>query len=324
MAHVSIVVPIYNVEQYIDKVIQSILQQTYTDFELLLIDDGSTDASGELAKKYATYDSRVHYHYKANGGLADARNYGMQFVTSKWINFIDGDDEVTPDYLAHLIAAKEATNADIVVARFFNLAENKHIDEVTWPENESNLVIESADDSLKTILAQKRFEVSAWAKLYNFNLFEHIQYPFGKLYEDFLTTTKLIDHADKVAFIDNQDYAYRVRENSISAGQFMPKKMDGAELSEEMIAYVKKYRPDALSYAYARAFSTVSSLYLQMPVPNQTYQQEEKKLWQLMQKYRSHFIFNRHIRMKTLLAGWLSYLGARPFKQIGQMKKSRN
>ncbi|WP_417852697.1 glycosyltransferase family 2 protein [Weissella viridescens] len=322
MTLISIIVPIYNVEAYIEKIIISILKQTYTEFELLLIDDGSTDQSGEIAKAFADQDERVHYYRKDNGGLSDARNFGMQYATGEWINFIDGDDEVTADYLAHLVAAKEK-GAEIAIARFFTIQDDEHVDTVTPPAYSGDIFLQDADQALETVLSQKKFEVSAWAKLYNRDLFTDIQYPFGKLYEDFYTTVQLIDHANHVAFIDAADYAYRLRQSSISAGTFTDKKMDGVELSEAMIDYVKAHRPKVLSFAYARAFSTLASLLLQMPADNTTYEQQEKKIWSLMKSYRYHFLFNFQLRFKTLFAAWTTFLGKNIFKKLGQRNVNR-
>ncbi|RRG17560.1 glycosyltransferase family 2 protein [Weissella viridescens] len=322
MTLISIIVPIYNVEAYIEKIIISILKQTYTEFELLLIDDGSTDQSGEIARAFVNQDERVHYYRKENGGLSDARNYGMQYATGEWINFIDGDDEVTSTYLAHLVEAKER-GTQIAVARFFNIQEDEHVDEVTPPQYSGEISVQDTDAALKTVLSQKKYEVSAWAKLYDRELFKDIQYPVGKLYEDFYTTVQLIDHSKQVAFIDVADYAYRLRQSSISAGTFSAKKMDGVELSEAMINYVKAHRPKELSFAYARAFSTLASLLLQMPAENTTFAQQEQKIWSLMESYRYHFLFNFQLRFKTLFAAWTTFLGKRAFKKLGQHNVNR-
>ncbi|SUP52256.1 PGL/p-HBAD biosynthesis glycosyltransferase Rv2957/MT3031 [Weissella viridescens] len=122
-----------------------------------MIDDGSTDQSGEIAKAFADQDERVHYYRKDNGGLSDARNFGMQYATGEWINFIDGDDEVTADYLAHLVAAKEK-GAEIAIARFFTIQDDEHVDTVTPPAYSGDIFLQDADQALETVLSQKNLK----------------------------------------------------------------------------------------------------------------------------------------------------------------------
>lgn len=210
---ISIIVPVYNVGHYIEKCVSSVLQQSFTEYELLLVDDGSTDGSGELCEMLAKNEARVRCFHKQNGGLSDARNFGIARATSEFITFVDSDDWLEQDYLKYLYKNALDDNVDISTCVF------QYIDEKgarPWKSISSNPVLMSGREALLSLLYDEKVNVSAVGKLYRSFLFKGIQYPVGKRYEDVGTTYKLLARARSVSVGGAPLYNYRMRAGSIT------------------------------------------------------------------------------------------------------------
>lgn len=211
---ISIVVPVYNVEQYIEQCIDSILQQTYSNIEIILVNDGSTDSSGEICERYAKKDKRIKLIQKKNGGLSDARNYGIVAAKGRYIGCVDSDDWIEADMYEKLYKACIDNDADISVCGHFREYVNKTV------LYEQKYEILSANQALEKLIRGEELHDHAWSKLYKKFLFNEIEYPVGKLYEDVRTTYKLIAKSSKVISIPNPLYHYRQRKGSIAHGDF--------------------------------------------------------------------------------------------------------
>ncbi len=214
MPTISVIVPVYKVEPYLKRCIDSILCQTFTDFELILVDDGSPDRCGEICDEYAKKDSRIYVIHKENGGLSSARNRGIdrafQSSDSKFLSFIDSDDYVHPSFLEYLYKALIENDVKISVCKYEIIHNEK---EAFEKEQYSSYIVDAI--SLYTDKNNYVYTINAWNKLYEKNLFKEMRYPLGKLYEDAFTTYKLLYEAGKVAMIDLPLYKYFVREGSI-------------------------------------------------------------------------------------------------------------
>lgn len=256
---VSVVVPVYNVQDYLKKCVESIINQSHRDLEIILVDDGSTDISGQMCDDFAKHDSRIKVIHKINGGLSDARNKGIALATSEWITFIDSDDYVTTDYIEYLLNLVLENNSDISIATFKYVTRNKQIDKATGEISKM-----SKDDALERMLLNDGFDMGAWAKLYRTEYFNDIKYPVGKLYEDSGTTYKLIDKASSVVFGSKSIYFYINRSDSIVNSSFNPKKLDLIEMNQEMYIFIRK-KYSHLTYAAERRllwayFSTLNQI----------------------------------------------------------------
>jgi glycosyltransferase involved in cell wall biosynthesis len=206
MPEVSVVVPIYNVAEYLPKCIESILAQTYPDYELILVNDGSKDDSPVIAEEYAKKDSRIRVIHKPNGGLSDARNEGMKYASGKYISFIDSDDFIEPDMLEQCVSAMHAADADMVIFDYYQYYQATGKKEVITNRFEEGTVYSLSDTpELLTGIAN-----AAWNKLYRRSLFtdNNIIYPWGCLYEDLGTTYRLLARAEKVVFVNAPLYDY--------------------------------------------------------------------------------------------------------------------
>jgi len=205
----SIIVPVYNVEKYLDKCLASILEQTYNDFECIIIDDGSPDNSNIIIDKYVKLDQRFKVIHQKNMGLSAARNAGLDIAEGDYIIFIDSDDYITYDYLEKFAAKIASTNAEIVVCGLTEV----------FKDYEKNIVFE--DESTEVIKQNILADVwpsYAWNKCYKKDLFANIRFPVGKIFEDILTIPELCLYAQKIVCIPDKLYYYnRHNENSITA-----------------------------------------------------------------------------------------------------------
>lgn len=216
MPKISVIVPVYNVEKYLNRCIDSILAQTFTDFELILVDDGSPDNCGKICDEYAAKDSRIHVIHKANGGLSDARNAGIDWTfansDSEWITFIDSDDWVHPQYLAVLLQACLKHSLKISSARLKQVPDPDYI---------------SCFDLIKCVATKEKIQdvytlfnktVASYAcgRLYNKDCFNAIRFPKGKAYEDLFTIYKVFLKHDYIAFVSEELYFYFINPESIS------------------------------------------------------------------------------------------------------------
>ena len=208
---VSVVVPVYNVEDYLEECLDSILGQTYRDIELVIVDDGSTDASLSICKKYAQADDRVRLVSQSNSGLSSARNTGLDLCHGTWVTFVDSDDALRSDAIERLVEAATRYKVDIVCCGFTN-----DMHELARGFNRpANFRCANASSALHYSIVTNH----ACGKLYAVRLFTNsdIRYPVGRRYEDIATTYRLFDETARVAFTDTPFYLYRLRSGSITS-----------------------------------------------------------------------------------------------------------
>ena len=246
---ISIIVPVYNVEKYLERCITSILNQTYKQFELLLIDDGSTDLSGEICDESREWDERITVFHKENGGLSDARNYGINKAKGKYVTFIDSDDYIGPKFLEILYEGCEKYSALMSVGTS-TFAYNETLDYFSeQPDN----VYESytTEAALKQICLNVKFGMAAWGKLYDKRLFDNIQFPVGVLYEDLQTTPYLMEQCEKIIYCKSATYYWYQRQGSIMHSYSSKNNVwyDGAE---KFVEFINENYPDLDEYAICR------------------------------------------------------------------------
>ncbi len=239
MPEISVIVPVYRVEPYLRRCVDSLLGQRFADFELLLVDDGSPDRCGAICEEYAARDSRVHALHRENGGLSAARNTGLDWVFahsgSRWLAFVDSDDWVSPDYLLLLHRAAVQTGCPISVCGFFRTA-----GEPLPPAAEERPQVLCAEDYYCSETVHGGVTMVAWNKLYHRSLFETLRYPAGKLHEDEFTTYRAVYQAGRAAVLSAQLYAYFQNPAGIMGSPWSPRRMDVLEAVEQQIAFARK------------------------------------------------------------------------------------
>ena len=217
---ITVIVPVYNVENYLNKCLDSIITQTYKNIEIIVVNDGSTDASGEICKEFAEIDHRIIYIEQENAGLSAVRNTGLEIMSGDYVTFVDSDDWIEQDYLETLYKKIVEYQADIAVGNYYSFNESEgmfyfHILGDSYYEKVYDNV--SIFENLYDSQEMKSFAlISAWGKLYKAGLFEQLRFDIGKLGEDGYLNQKIYLLAEKIVYIHKGIYSYRIRNNSLS------------------------------------------------------------------------------------------------------------
>lgn len=233
---ISVIVPVYNVEKYLERCILSLLQQTYEKLEIILVDDGSKDSSGQICDKYVELDHRIQVIHQQNMGLSGARNSGIEAAKGKYFAFVDADDYIHPEMYAVLINVMEIKNAQIAICDFQKVYNEDGT--IFEAHTQEEIVIYEKKEALKELnggLAQ-RFVV-AWNKLYKKELFETLRYPLKKINEDEFLTYKVFDQANRIAWLSNPMYYYFQNNQSITTNSGYLLSQDLFEALEERSNY---------------------------------------------------------------------------------------
>ncbi len=250
---VSVVVPVYNVEEFLEVCVDSIRNQTYGLLEIILVDDGSTDYSGKMCDNYEIADNRIKVIHKENGGLSDARNTGLLAAGGEYICFIDSDDYIKQTMIEELLAVIRKTNAQVSICQFSDVYEEKI--KIPNDENEEIIVMTGKEAFKQFLMEEKKGFVTAWNKLYRTDLFKNgnIEYPVGKIHEDCFTTYQLYLKAETVVYLQKSLYFYRHRSGSIMKNTDIEKEYAIIDAYEDVLKLVnKEYKDliDAAEYRY--------------------------------------------------------------------------
>lgn len=214
---ISIIIPVYNVEKYLDKCVKSILQQTYINLEVILVDDGSTDNSGVLCDSLAKDDNRIRVLHKSNGGLSDARNAGMRISSGRYVAFIDSDDYVDTHYIEILYKNAVETDSDISISNYEKFYEGETPENIDDNKNNHRIVMDR-NQSLEALFEDEyKYQFTmAWGKIFAAKVLEGFEFPVGRNYEDSATAHVLISKARSVVYTNRKQYFYLTRKTSIT------------------------------------------------------------------------------------------------------------
>ena len=243
---ISVVIPVYKVEEYLDQCVGSVLKQTYENIEVILVDDGSPDACPQKCDEYAQLDRRVRVIHQENAGLSGARNTGIKSATGKYIVFIDSDDFVSPVYVEQLYVTLSESGMNISACSY--CYEEKELSEEVLTSYKSY----PAREAIIEILRERDFQTSAWCKLYERSIFEQTLFPVGSNYEDYYTAPRFYDTAGGVAYTNNKLYFYRINRESITKSKFSAKNMKYFEVADSVNQYLSEHHPDLVDLAVSR------------------------------------------------------------------------
>lgn len=238
MELISVIVPVYKVEDCLDKCVRSIVQQTYSSLEIILVDDGSPDRCGAMCEAWAEKDSRIRVVHKENGGLSDARNAGLQVATGSLISFIDSDDWIEPDFLEALLSAMEHQDAQIAECAVDLVDEAGNV--LRLREAAKVPVVEKIEGLRRMIQEEGVFQ-TVWNKLYRRQVLEGILFEKGKCHEDDFWTYQVFDRMDRLAIVQRPMYHYLQRSGSIMGVGYSLKRLDGLEARYRRMEYLSKY-----------------------------------------------------------------------------------
>lgn len=240
---VSVIIPVYKVEKYIRRCIESVLCQTYQNFEVILVDDGSPDQCGRICDEYADAFAKVRVIHQTNQGLSAARNNAVPASGGAYITFIDSDDYVTEDYLEYLVSLIQKYHADISIGGSIYQYEEQ---ETRTPKKETFSCLYKVEMALSRMNYGQGFGLTAWGKLYKRELVEKYPYPVGKIYEDIATTYKIIGDSAGAAFGNQQIYYWQQRSGSTMHSGFNIRQLDGITAARSQLDYFYERYPSAV------------------------------------------------------------------------------
>ena len=243
---ISVIVPVYRVEAYLDKCISSIIEQTYSNLEIILVDDGSPDFCGAMCDTWALRDSRIRVVHKDNGGLSDARNSGLTIASGELIGFVDSDDFIRADMYQLLYENMIETGSDISACGV----------EMVWEDGKppkmmtkTGSAVLDSQSAMEAIIRETWLKQPVWYKLYKAELIQNIAFPVGKYHEDVFWSYQAVGLAKRVAIFDTPCYFYTQRNDSIMGKSFSLKRLDALEAKILRLQYIQHYFPELLSLA---------------------------------------------------------------------------
>lgn len=255
MGLVSIIVPIYKVEAYLERCIQSIINQTWKDFELILVDDGSPDGCPGICDRWEQKDERIKVIHKENGGLSDARNIGLKYATGEYIAFVDSDDWIAEDYLELLIAAMEHNECDIVECGIIRTKGENDAKSLKLGEYSISSIFQT-EQALVQLINDACFHQYVWNKLYKRNIIKDIWFEKGKTNEDEFWTYQAFGNAKLIGKIENPLYYYFQRSSSIMGEGYSLKRLDALEAKANRQIYIEKKYPKIKDIAKVNLFTS--------------------------------------------------------------------
>ena len=304
---ISVIVPVYNVEQYLERCVDSIISQTYTNLEIILVNDGSTDNSGKLCDELAKKDERIRVIHKENGGLSDARNRGIDEAESDLVGFIDSDDYIDSDMYEVLLKNLNNTDADLSMCALYDVYNNTPEAQVTNKETWKL----SSEQAIKMVMEAKILSVTAVNKLYRKSLFTDLKFEVGKIAEDAFIMIKLLDKCEKIVATNEKKYYYVHRENSITTQKFSTKFLNVIEAYEQNSNIISEKYPKLKDVAQTRMnwayFYVLDRLLLD---DNYNDKELENKLISYLKNYRKD-ILNDPLFTKGRKIGFIALLLSR-------------
>ena len=248
MPLVSVIVPVYNVQEYLVACVASICRQNYNKLEILLIDDGSTDESGKICDSYLTQDSRIIVIHKENGGVSDARNVGISNASGEYICFVDPDDLVSENYVRCMLEQCEENNADMAVMDAILFEDRLPKVKNSWYETE----IWTEKECIREMLLADKCGHAAYGKIFKREMWTNFRFPKGQIYEDYSTIYKVVAQGCKVIYINVPMYFYRKRSGSIMNSVINEKKLSIIDISQKVTQFICEYSDDLRIYAIYR------------------------------------------------------------------------
>ena len=262
MPLISIIVPVYKVEKYLEKCVKSILNQTFADFELILVDDGSPDQCGKMCDEYAKMDDRVKVIHKENGGLSDARNAGINLASGKYISFVDSDDYISNDMYELLYDLITTYDADISICDYHRISEEDWCQRIISETHENEIHCFNQETALKELLLERKIDNHAWGKLYKRQLFENVQFPKGINYEDIGTTYLLFSKSNKIVYSNLKKYYYLIRKGNITGTKNESNIRDYMNMTSKRYKFIYKNFPELQIYNTTRLSINLINVHL--------------------------------------------------------------
>ena len=320
---ISVIVPIYKVEPYLHRCVDSILAQTYQDLEVVLVDDGSPDGCPKICDEYAARDKRIKVIHKDNGGLSSARNAGLDVASGGWISFIDSDDWIEPDMYEILLRNATSANAEISVGGVNDEVVDNDCITVTKTTYHGAL----KEEILSPTEAMVRYFTTSWAawdKIYRKELFQRIRFPVGEINEDEAIVLKLLDSSKAIVYTNQVFYHYIHRAQSITTSGFSENKLAWYRHCQDNLRWIQQCHPDLVTFAEKRLCSSIIWTLRGIALSPQDF---DEIAYSLQQDIRSKYLDFCKCALSQSERGrlWLlRFMPFRVYKRIEQMMNKRS
>lgn len=285
---ISVIVPIFKVEEYLSRCVDSILNQTYKNLEIILVDDGSPDNCGKICDDYVDKDNRIKVVHKKNGGLSDARNAGIAVATGEYISFIDSDDYIALDFFETLYNTMQSEKSYIVECSVVKFYEDDHFDDFC----DNNIINNyNTQEGLSGLISENPFKQHVWNKLYKSSLVLDIPFAVGRLNEDEFWTYQIFGRAKKITRINKTMYYYFQRKGSIMGTSYSLRRLDALEGKMNRQEYIEKNFPKLVTQAKIDLFG--SCMFAYQNVLKYMQGEEKKKAKDIIYKYKEKRTLSR-------------------------------
>lgn len=316
---VSVIVPVYNVENYLERCLQSITDQTYKELEIILVNDGSTDHSGIMCDDFAKKDKRAKVIHKENGGLSSARNVGTAIAIGGFITFLDSDDYWAYNYIERSVELCVKYDADISIMDMLYIQEG--VNEEKKDDRKICEQVLTSEEAIEASLYQILYSCCAPSKFYKAEIAKAVKFPEGRLSEDLATCHLFLSRANKVVYSNGIGYYYRQRNNSIMH-EFNPRRMDALEWAKGIKDYCELHYPRIRRAAECRLFNVGMHLSLEFPSNGDIHDEYESQICKVIKEFRCSVITNSKARKRERIAAVLSFFGNKLLRFIWNSKLS--
>ncbi len=290
---ISVIVPIYCVEAYLGECIESIQNQSYTNIEIILVDDGSPDLCGKICEQYAAKDNRIIVIHKRNGGLSDARNAGLKVATGDYLYFVDSDDRLTPTSIEEMLCFAKENDAQMVIGGFERFEDSSG--KVFFSSESNGLSVQIMNQS-QLVKDFYRDGCQAWAVLYKRNIHDGIFFPVGEINEDEAVVFRIMERVTTAVVTNRVVYSYRHRAESITTASFSPKKLVWVKHCKDNLEWIRKNYPELESEALSRLLSSILWSMREMALTKESFSKEMKKI---RKELKSNFKVFKNIKTTT-------------------------
>lgn len=306
---VSVIVPVFNVQKYIDECVESIMNQSYKKIEIILVDDGSTDYSGKRCDYYASKDERIKVIHKSNEGLSSARNVGIDMMSGNYVFFVDSDDYLNLETIQKHVEAIQKSNADMVIGTMVEF-----VNQIKFSNTTFEPYVCEAKDVIRKMLMNEGLDHGIHGVLYKKELFSEIRFPIGLLYEDFATIYYLVAMCRSIVMIDDKGYYYRVRQGSIMTSNMTEKNMTLINTAKNVCLDMLKQYPDMKVAVIRKVVITYMNLYYGILSSGfNAFESEQKIILDFLIQNNTTFFDSREIKEREKIKLRLLLLGKIPF-----------
>lgn len=293
---ISLIIPVYNVEKYLDRCMESVVKQSYKELEIILVDDGARDSSGYMCDAWATKDERIKVIHKPNGGLSSARNSGLDIIKGSYVMFVDSDDILSKRLVSTLYRELIENQAELSICDPLHIFDNVPL---KFEDTGETRIFEPVA-AIKEMWYQKSFLASAWGKLYKAELFNDIRFTVGRFYEDIDVMHEIFWKCKRIVYCNAKLYGYVHRDESITTQKFSKRDLDIFIISDKMLHFAVE--KDGTLLPAAESYATVAALRIYLNAPKSGFEDAVKQAEETIERYGHKVLYDSNIRNKQKYA----------------------